>query len=266
MSSAEPSGEDTDMIPETAATERSPQVTSSKRPVPEEAILGPNQRPISVYAAPSTDVPMAALKPHNEDDYEPTVAHAKLHQSRLLNNSQNKRLLSDKEAEEAEREKAARKASMTDVQIKVRFPDQTAIVAKFTADETAAQLYEHVSGVIAAKDQPFKLVWTNRGPHTVPKDEKNSQKKLIKDLGLERSVVVNLVWEDGASESARKGPTLKPEYATKAQEVAIPEVAEVEAKEENVTSTVDKGKEKENSEGGGGKKGMPKWFKGLGKK
>ena len=274
MSSAEPSGEDTDMKDQSAdsgvAGESSSLVTPSKRPAPvtpEEGVLGPNQRPISVYAAPSSDVPKAALQPHNEDDYEPTVAHAKLHQSRLQNNSQNKRLLSDAEAEQAEKDKTARLASMKKVSIKLRFPDQSTLIAPFSADETAAELYDWVSKVIVAEDQPFKLVWSNRGPQMVPKDEKNSKKKLIKDLGLEGRVVVNLVWEDGASESARKAPTLKQEYAEKAQQVTIPEVAAVEARDENPPSTVDKGKGKENSDDGAGKgKGLPKWLKGLSKK
>ena len=66
ISSTEPPGQDTDMAPEAAPTDHSPQVTPSKRPATEEEILGPNQRPISVYAAPSSDVPKAALQPHNE--------------------------------------------------------------------------------------------------------------------------------------------------------------------------------------------------------
>jgi tether containing UBX domain for GLUT4 len=245
-------------------------VTPTKPPAPatpEAVILGPNQRPISVYAAPSSDVPKAALQPHNEDDYEPTIAHAKLHQSRLQNRSQNQRLLGDAELELLEKEKAAKLATVKKVDIKLRFPDQTTMVVPFTADDTAAFLYDFVTKAIAAENQPFKLVWNDRGPNTVPKDEKNSKKKLIKDLGLEGKVVVNLVWEDGASDSARKAPTLKEEYAKMAQQVAVPEVTEVEAKEETITPTLDKGKSKEDPEGGSSKgKGIPKWLKGLPKK
>jgi tether containing UBX domain for GLUT4 len=271
MSSAEPSEKGGDMKDQSAeigeAVESTSQVTPSKRPAPEEPLLGPNQRPISVYAAPSSHVPHAALQPHNEDDYEPTVAHAKLHQSRLLNNTQNKRLPSDQEAEQAEKEKAAKLAAIKSADIKLRFPDQTHILVSFKADETAADFYKLVSGVIADENQPFKLVWNDRGPQTVPKDERGSKKKLVKDLGLAGKVVVNFIWEDGASESARKSSTLKPEYLKEAREVAVPEVVAVETKDDEVPSTVDKRKGKDTSDGGAGKgKGMPKWFKGLGKK
>ena len=236
-------------------------------PASEDPVLGPNERPISVYAAPSSDVPQAALQPHNEADYEPTVAHAKLHQSRLLNSSQNKRLLSDKEAEQIEREKAARLEFMKKVDVKVRFPDQTQILASFNAEETAADFYKLISGVIVAEDQSFKLMWNDRGPQTVPKDEKGLRKKLIKDLGLAGKVVVNFIWEDGAIESARNVATLKSEYLREAKEVAVPQVVAIETKGEEAQPFVDKGKGKEDSNGGGGKgKGIPKWFKGLGKK
>ena len=270
IDSEEPPEVDTEMNDQTTAATEDSLVTPSKRPAPvavEEAVLGPNQRPISIYAAPSSAVPKAALQPHNDSDYEPTIAHAKLHQSRLLNKSQNQRLLGDAELEQLEKEKAEKLATVTKVDIKLRFPDQTTTVASFTAEETAGFLYDFVTNLIAAEDQPFKLVWNGRGPQTVPRDEKNSNKKLIKDLGLEGRVVVNLVWEDGASEAARKAPTLKQKYGDKAQEVAVPEVAEVEAKSADVTPTVDKGKEKENTGDGGGKgKGIPKWLKGLSKK
>ena len=253
----------------TADADSSSVATPSKPPAPvtPEHILGPDQRPISVYAAPSSNVPQAALQPHNEADYEPSVAHAKIHQSRLLNSSQNIRLLSDKEAELAEKEKAAKLASIKSVDIKLQFPDQTHILVPFTAGDTAADLYKFVSGVIEAGDQPFKLVWRNPGPQTVPNDEKNSSQKLIKDLGLSGKVVVNLSWEDGASDNARKAPTLKPEYLKEAKAIAVPQISAVNTLDEEAPLNSDKGKEKENSDGGGkSKKGMPKWLQGLSKK
>jgi tether containing UBX domain for GLUT4 len=275
MGSSENSGEDSDPKDASAdpgvAVDSSSVVTPSTRPAQaasEEPLLGPNQRPISVYAAPSSDVPKAALQPHNEDDFVPTVAHAKLHQSRLLNNSQNQRLLSDKEAEQAEKEKAARLTTIKTVEIKLRFPDQSHIVVTFNAEETAADFYRFASGVVAAND-PFKLVWNDRGPRTIPRDEIGSKKKLIRDLGLTGRVLVNFVWENEASDAARKGATLKPEYLKEAKEIAVPEVPVMEeTQDEEVPSTSDKGKGMENIDGGvaGGKK-IPKWLsKTLGKK
>ncbi|KAG0651177.1 UBX domain-containing 9 [Hyphodiscus hymeniophilus] len=262
LASTEPSGEDTDMK-DLSGDSREAVDSTPEGSAPEQPILGPGQRPISVYAAPSSDVPRAALQPHNEGDYEPTVAHAKLHQSRLLNSSQNRRLPSDKEAEQAEQEKAARLASVKTLEVKVRFPDQTQILASFNAEETAADFYKLVAGVILAEEEPFKLVWNDRGPQTVPKDESGSKRKLIKDLGLAGKVVVNFVWEESASESARKASTLKPEYLKEAKEVVIPEIAAVEAMDD-APSGVDKGKVKETADGEKKSKGAPKWLpKGL---
>jgi len=249
-------------------------VTPSKRPAPEvtpepkqeEQVLGPNQRPISVYSPPSSDTPKAALLPHNEDDFEATIQHAKAHQQTLKNRSHNQKLLSDAEAERLEQEKAVKLAKVKGVKIKIRFPDQSSVVSDFTAADTGDDLYNSVTGVIIAEDQPFKLVFNDKGVQTVPK----SQNKLIKDLGFEGSVLVNFVWEDAASDGSRKGPVLKPQYAQRMQALPIPEARSVEPTEEAGPSTSEKGKEKENSSGGGGSKlkgGIPKWLaKGLQKK
>ncbi|KAN0122466.1 GLUT4 regulating protein TUG domain containing protein [Hyaloscypha variabilis] len=241
-------------------------VTPSKRPAPEsgeEQILGPDQRPLSVFSPPANDTPKAALVPHNEDDFEPTIAHAKLHQSRLLNSTQNKRLLSDAETEQLELERAAKLASTKEVSIKIRFPDQSTIVSTFTAQETCTKLYAFVNGVIAAEDQPFKLVWTSKGPQTVPKDEK---RKLIKDLGFEGRMLVNFVWDDAATEGARKGSTLKPQYVQSAKQVQVPEPPPA-PKEDDEKPVDSKGKGKEDGGKGEGKpKGVPKWLQKLSKK
>jgi tether containing UBX domain for GLUT4 len=249
-----------EIISSTPATQSNAQASQDQ-----QTVLGPGERPISVFSAPSGATPRAALQPHNENDYEPTIAHAKLHQNRLQTSSQNRRLLSDVETERLEKEKAAKLAAMTSVSIKIRFPDQSTTQATFNASETGADLYTLVRDVIIAEDQAFKLVYTNRGPQTVPNDPK---KKLIKDLGFSGRVLVNFHWDENATTSARQGPVLKPQYAEKAQEVKVPEVAADVAKGEDGPSTEDKGKGKETGSGGSskGKGGMPKWFKGLGKK
>ena len=247
--------------PETVGDLPPSQRVATEAPTAEQ-ILGPGQRPVSVYRPPSSEVPLAATIPHNESDFEPTIIHAKLHQQRLKTNSENKRLLSDAEAERLDAEKAVKLAATKDVSIKIRFPDQSSIIAPFTASDTGSHLHTFVRGVIAADDQPFKLVWNGKGVQTVP----NNDKRLIKDLGFERSVLVNFHWEDDARESVRKQTILKPEYAQSAREVPVPEIPSVDAGEEDRTPVV-KETPKEGSSGGGGKgKGVPKWLKGLSKK
>ncbi|KAK0100284.1 hypothetical protein ONS95_008243 [Cadophora gregata] len=259
-----------DPVPTSEGTQPAP-LTPSKRPAPsqsspESQILGPDQRPIEVYAAPSDSTPKAALRPDNEDDYEPTVAHAKLHQTRLKESSVNKRLVSYEEQERLEQEKALKLAKKTKVTIKIRFPDQQSTVATFTADETGNSLYAFVTALIAAETQPFKLVYKNPGPQAVPR----SDMKLIKDLGFEDRVLVDFVWEDAASEEARKKPVLKSQYVQAAKEIPVLEPPKDDPKEEAGVAageaSVDKGKGKEVPGGGKSKGGVPKWFKGLGKK
>lgn len=245
-----------------------PPVTPSKRsadeiPSPEQQqVLGPDQRPVSVFRPPTGQVPLAATRPHNESDYEPTIVHAKLHQERLKENGQNKRLPSDAETERLEKERVAKLANVKNVNIKVRFPDQSSIVAPFTTSDTGANLFTFVKGVIVAEDQPFKLNWNGRkGVEFIP----NNEKKLIKDLGLQGSVLVNFIWDDDAKESVRKETILKSHYAQNAKDVAVPEVPTVDAGEEDTTPVVT-GQRPDGGSGDGKKKGMPKWLKGLAKK
>jgi tether containing UBX domain for GLUT4 len=238
--------------------------TPSEASIPDEIVVGQNQRPISVFAAPSSQTPKAALNPHNEDDYEPTVAHAKLHQLNLQAKSQNKRLLSDAELQHRAEEKAAQQAAIKAVSIKVRFPDQLTLVSNFMALDNGATLYDFVRSVIAADDQPFSLAWMSpKGPQTIPN---NTNVRLIRDLGFAGRMLVNFNWDDGASTEARSKTTLKREYASKAKELQVQEVAAAQAQEENFAATSAPAKEKEPSGGSKSKGGMPKWLKLPGKK
>jgi tether containing UBX domain for GLUT4 len=229
--------------------------TSKEEPV------GPGQRPIIVFSPPSSDTPKAALQPTYEDDFEPSIVHAKLHQDRLKNSTLNRRLPSNAEEERLEKEKAAKLAAAKEVTVKIRFPDQATIVSPFKAEETGADLYYYVSNVIRSGDQPFKLVWNGKGVQTVPKDDK---KKLIKDLKFEARMLINFVWEDGVSPMAKKAPILKPEFDQKAKEIPVTEARPPppQASGSNFGNTV----EKAGQDVAAKVKGMPKWFKGLGKK
>lgn len=230
----------------------------------EQKITGPDERPIAIFSAPTSETPRAALAQDNDEDYELTIAHAKLHQSRLQAAGQNKRLLSDAEIQAQESERAAKLASTKEVSIKIRFPDQSSIVSPFKANETGADLYRYVTAVIVAEDQPFKLVWPKAGgPQQVPK---SSEKYLIKDLGFEGRMLVNFHWEDGASDAARKGPVLKSQFSQNAKELEVPTIPAVESQEQKPPAPVDKGKGKETEGAAKPKGGMPKWFKGIGKK
>ncbi|KAK4693294.1 tether containing UBX domain for GLUT4, partial [Lecanoromycetidae sp. Uapishka_2] len=231
-------------------------------PPPEQTVTGPSQRPMTILAPPSTTVPAAARQPYHEKDYEPTIDHAKRHQSRLADFGRNKPLPSDAEIAaqaEAQQKKAA---DIKEVKIKVRFPDQSQVVSTFSNVDTAASLYDFVKGLMACENEPFSLNFSSaKGPKVVPKGGDNP--KLISGLGMMGAVLVNVVWEEGASSEARGGKVLKEEYQEKATpiEVKEPDALEIDEKERDVTQSQAKtGPE------GKGKSGVPKWFKMGGKK
>ncbi|KAI9734099.1 MAG: Tether containing UBX domain for GLUT4 [Claussenomyces sp. TS43310] len=229
----------------------------------ENLVVGSSQRPISVFAAPTSDTPKAAFAPYNETDYEPTIAHAKLHQNLLQSRTQNVRLPSDAEEAALAAEKAALRSSVKEVSVKVRFPDQLTVVSTFTNLDSGAALHDFVKRVIVAEDQPFALVWMGRGPQTVPND---ANVKLIKDLGFQGRMLVNFHWQDAASDDARRGTSLKAEFATKAKELQVRQISDVDTPEQNVSMETAKDDDKGKSKEGGKTKGTPKWLKLPGKK
>lgn len=268
----------------------------------EQTVTGPSQRPMTVYAPPSTTVPAATRHPHNERDYEPTTDHAKRHQSRLIDYGRNKTLPSDAElASQAEAQKK-KVAEVKEVKIKVRFPDQSQVVSTFSHIDTATRyvffsaiapqfwfriqrleafiwkmdvstlekitefeisnsLYEFVKGLMHREDEPFSLNFSSpKGPKTVPKEGNNPQ--LISGLGMVGAVLVNVVWEEGASSEARGGKVLKEEFHEKATQIEVKEPEGIELDEKDGAGA----KQKETSPKGKGKGGVPRWLKLPGKK
>ncbi|KAL8856991.1 MAG: hypothetical protein Q9178_006396 [Gyalolechia marmorata] len=229
---------------------------------PSPTITGPDQRPISVFRPPESSTPRAAQQAFNERDYEPTIAHAKLHQSRLQGSGRNKPLLSDKELAERENAKAQKVADIKEIVIRIRFPDQSAVSGSFTNLDTARSLYDLARGMMARDKEPFLLSFRSaEGPRTIPQD---GTEKLISDLGLSGSTLVNFLWGEGASLEARAGTVIKNDMLAQAKEIEVPNIAETSDPEPILKDqTTEKRKENGKSASKGG---MPKWFKGLGKK
>ena len=181
---------------------------------------GTGDRPTTVFRPPMSSIPQAACIPYEEDDFEPTIAHAKLHQSRLLNSSRNVKLPSDVEIEKLQKMKAARLHDIAEVSIKIRYPDQTTSVSSFKPDETGNHLYAFVSKLIIEENQPFKLIWRDRDSKTVP----NNEKRLVNDLGFGPRMLLYFVW-DGPVESNNKSAILKQQYMEDSQEINIPNLS-----------------------------------------
>lgn len=227
-------------------------------------LTDPEHRPISVYGPPSSSTPRASLQPFNEKDYEPTINQAKLHQSRLAATARNKRLKTHSE-EAAEKEVQRQKAAnITEVEIKVRFPDQVQVVSKFSNLDTTTTLYGFVRSCLENENEPFSLNFAgSRGPQSIPQEE---TVKLISGLGMTGRILVNFIWAEGASLEARTGQVLKDRFQEKAREIEIKNV-EVEddddRSEQNKTRSL--GQVSAAKADGKGKR-IPKWLKLPGKK
>ena len=225
-------------------------------------MTGPNQRPISVYAPSSSTTPRAAQQAYNENDYVPTIAHAKLHQSRLQGSTHNQRLASYADDERQQKAEAQKLTEVKELKTRIRFPDQTMVDAQFSNLDTAAVLYECIRSLLKHEDAPFLLKYSSpKGPKEVPKE---NMQRLIADLGMVGPLLINFIWEEGASPEARRAPVLKPEYAKNAKEI---QVQEIQGQDEEEDTSALRKPQSNARPSGGDRKGMPAWMKKtLGKK
>lgn len=239
------------------------QTLARSAPTNDLTISGPDHRPISVFAPPTSTTPHASLQPYNEQDYEPTVDHAKLHQSRLAYTIRNKRLPTDAEIAAQQNAQKQKLAEVKEVEIKIRFPDQTQVVSTFSNADTAITLYDFVKRLLENENEPFLLNFTAmKGPKLVPIGE---AVKLVGVLGMTGRVLVNFIWDERATVEARAGKVLKAEFREKAREIEIKEVEAVEVEDQRDKSSQVLGRDRD-GEGKGKGKGVPKWLKLSGRK
>lgn len=186
--------------------------------------------PVGIFSAPSSSTPAAARTEVSETDFTPTVAHAQLHQARLLESSKNKRLLSDKQLAEQAAATEEKLSSVHSIEVKVRFPDNTSASWAITHDDTGAKLYKAVRSVMAEPDLPFRLVVP--GSKDVIRDIDTQDNRVIRAHKLTGRVLVNLVWDDSVPTPARGKPFLKSSVAQAAKNIEVPDIPAVEEEEE----------------------------------
>ncbi|ERF70996.1 hypothetical protein EPUS_03275 [Endocarpon pusillum Z07020] len=258
-------------LTETSPSETTPATSDLSTSVPSAQGAQPTStgRPVQIFSPPTSNTPSAALATYNPADYVPSIEHAKAHQRHLQEKSRNARLPSEAELAEQETAEAEKLKALKDVEIKIRFPDQSSAVSTFGQDDTGAGLYTFVRDDCLDerwKGEKFLLSYSaNKGWVFVPDDP---NKRLIRHLGLKGRVLVNFKWDEngGASMAAlATKDVLKGERKKEAQVLKAPEIpaTAVEGDEEGVK--VDLGK-KEDEGGEKKKKGMPKWLKLPGKK
>ena len=226
-------------------------------------------RLVQVFSPPTSSTPSAALTAFNPTDYVPSIEHAKAHQRHLQGKSRNARLPSEAELAEQETAEAEKLRAVKDVEIKVRFPDQSAVVATFGQADTGAALYSFVRDDCLDerwRDDRFLLSYSaSKGWAVVPDD---SSKRLIQHLGHKGRVLVTFKWDDtGGASTAALGTkdVLKRDRKQEAQALKAPESPATPAEENDEGVKVDVGKQEQET-GERKKKGVPKWLKLPGKK
>ncbi|KAI1818422.1 GLUT4 regulating protein TUG-domain-containing protein [Poronia punctata] len=246
-----------------ASTNENPPIqgisNSDSMDIDEEVKLA-DHRPVTIFSAPTSTVPAAALRPDTEEDYTPDISHAKAHQRLLKSLAGNKRLPSDQELEAKAAAEEAKMAAIKSVKLKVRFPDTTSAEWTFGPADSNAAVYSEVRRVMANSSAPFKLVLS--GERKVIQDDDSV--KLIKGNQLSANTLANFVWDDKVTPDVRQQPFLKGSVASQAQQVVVPEVPEIEVENETPNPPAPVSKPKGDGEHSILKK--PKWLKGLGKK
>lgn len=240
-------------------------------PSPQSSAILPTSssgRFLQIFAPPSSSTPSAALSSHNPDDYVPTIEHAQTHQRHLSQSTRNIRLQTDAEIAAQAAEQQEKLAAVKDVEIKIRFPDESAVSAKFGQNDTSANLYTFVKECLEERWQSEVFLLRNPGlkgkDMTVPNDEK---KRLIRDLGLKGRVLVIFGWDEknASTETHMEKGVLKAELRAQAQALKVEEIKAAEDEDEGVRINVG-GRNKDEPEKEKKKGGMPKWLNKLSKK
>jgi tether containing UBX domain for GLUT4 len=210
----------------------------------------PSERPrnVQIFSAPTNSTPAAARNAFNENDYTPTIEHAKSHQAALQTKTRNTRLLSDKELEEQEkaRQEKINAAAEKGGALRIRMPDGTLIQMDLTKNDTADGLYDFVKDFLEKKNEPFKLNYTGPTGRLVHIPQDN--KRLIQDLRFFNNELITFQWAENASAEARASRnTLAQEWQAKAQTLKVEEPVQAEQRQASSQGqTVAEGKRKAN--------------------
>lgn len=229
-------------------------------------------RPATVFSPPTSNTPQSAQFAYNENDFIPSVEHAQAYQRRLNMISRPTRLPTDAEIAAKATEEEERLASIKEVDVKVRFPDQSQVVTQFGQPDTGKSLYDFVRSCLAEQfaHEKFRLslsatageLGSGRGKklqNTIPDSD---HKLLIKDLGIAGRVLISFTWDERVSPATRQGTSLLiPELQSQAQQHKIEQPAD----------TADNSPANSKPEGPGQRQGrkpgtLPKWLKLPGKK
>lgn len=229
------------------------------------SIASPHGRSIAVFAPPTSKTPQAAQLPYVDADYEPTIHHAKLHQARLKDSSQNKRLANHADEAGEQVEKAHQLATVPEVKVQIRFPDQARVETNFTQEHSGQSLYDCVRSVMSNPAHSFVLKYLGpKGSTTIPNDP---TVKLITGLKMTGRVLVTFLWAESVGPEHRHAGLLKQDVRAQAQKLEVRAFAGTDAAAADARAAPKPEKEGIGKKLAGGlKSGVPKWLKLPGKK
>ncbi|KAJ9245574.1 hypothetical protein DTO169E5_879 [Paecilomyces variotii] len=269
----DPAAEAVGGIPAEPVSQPAAPETPSTEPPQTQTVFS---RPVTVYRPPSSSTPQSAQTKYDENDYIPSVEHAKSHQDRLNASSRPTRLPTDAEIAAKAAAEQQLLASIKEIDVKVRFPDQSQVVAKFGQEDTGKTLYDFVRSCL---DEPFTaekfnlstpgapaLIGGKRSHSSIPDSDTSL---LIRDLGMKGRMLVNFSWDPNASLAARGSGAmlLKPELRSQAQDIKVEEIKALEEPEQPSRSLGGPSAAASNeTKRKGGTGGVPKWLKLPGKK
>ncbi|KAI5866923.1 putative UBX domain protein [Durotheca rogersii] len=250
--------------------------TTSQAPLVDEMAVDElalsDHRPVTIFSAPASNTPAAALREDSDEEFAPRIEHAQAHQRLLKTAGENRRLPSDRELEEKAAAEAARVAAIKSIRIRVRFPDNFSAEWTFGPEDTGATLHAEVRKIMAHEDARFRLVLPP-GPRAIADDARTT---LIRGYRLSANTLVNFTWDEGVPADVRHLPFLKSDAAGQARDVVVPEVPEAPAaaaadgeaegkgRASSLLAALKPGSASDSGDGPAFKK--PKWLKGFGKK
>lgn len=252
---------------DTVLSSDKPEPTTSN--LPSKSSLSVSSRPVQIFAPPTNTTPLSALRPHNESDYIPTIEHAKSHQRQLSEKSRPATLPSDAQLAAQAAATQAKVESISSVDVKVRFPDQSQVVSKFGQQDTGSSLYNFVRECLDQRwhTENFNLsIFTPgvKGQALIPNSD---ARRLIRDVSMIGRVLVNFSWAETASVPAQQtSEVLKLDLRRQAQQIKVEEIKGADDEEANAAPAQPTTKESSTEEKPKKSGGVPKWLKLPGKK
>ncbi|CAK7232808.1 hypothetical protein SBRCBS47491_008396 [Sporothrix bragantina] len=187
--------------------------------------------PVQVWSPPKAGAGMPAAASlrwtkEPESAFAPSIAQMKAHQKQLEEAGRNKRLKSDEEIEEEKREREAKAAAVSRVDVRIRFPDGYTVLWSFANGATGATLHNAVRNVLApgVQDQAFRLA-PPMSRESIQDSADSNKHDLVRHYGMRGGMVVHFLRGADVPAPPAGQAYVKAAVAALAQDIVIPQTA-----------------------------------------